>query len=192
MRSYANAVVPFRIWFRASVERREELTKVMVDTREILTAIPLFAEVLDADQIDTLAAKCHETVFPAGAVLMTEGDFGTSMFALVEGSVSVSLADKRGDAHGVAELTAGDFVGEMSLLTGARRTATVVAKTEVVAIEITKVALEEILARAPDLIDQFGLVLAWRQAELERAAADVANANKDDFVSQIRRFFGRS
>jgi CRP-like cAMP-binding protein len=164
----------------------------MVNSSEVLAAIPLFAEVLDADQIDRLAAKCHEVVFPPGAVLMTEGDFGTSMFALVEGEISVTLVDKRGGAHGVADLSAGEFVGEMSLLTGARRSATVVAKTEVVAIEITKVALEEVLARAPDLIDEFGLVLAWRQAELDRAAADVAQANKDDLVSQIRRFFGRA
>jgi CRP/FNR family cyclic AMP-dependent transcriptional regulator len=164
----------------------------MADAQEVLASIPLFAQVLDEEQLERLAAKCHEVVFPPGAVLMTEGDFGTSMFALVEGEVSVTLADKRGDTHGVADLSAGEFVGEMSLLTGARRSATVAAKTEVVALEITKVALEEILARAPDLIDQFGLVLSWRQAELDRAAADVANANKDDLVSQIKRFFGGS
>jgi CRP-like cAMP-binding protein len=163
----------------------------MERAREVLAAIPLFAEVLDADQLVRLAAKCHEAIFPVGAVLMTEGDFGTSMFALVEGEVSVALADKRGDPHGVAKLSAGDFVGEMSLLTGARRSATVVAETEVAAIEITKVALEEVLTRAPDLIDRFGLVLASRQAELDRAAADVAQANKDDLISQIKRFFGR-
>ena len=163
----------------------------MVNAREVLHAIPLFADVLDTGQLERLAAKCHEVMYPVGAVLMTEGDFGTSMFALVEGEVSVALADKRGDPHGVANLSAGDFVGEMSLLTGARRRATVVAETEVVAIEITKVALEEVLTRAPDLIDRFGLVLASRQAELDRAAADVAQANKDDLISQIKRFFGR-
>lgn len=164
----------------------------MVSSSEILAAIPLFAEVLDTDQIDRLAAKCHEIVFPAGAVLMTEGDFGASMFALVEGEISVTLVDKHGAPHGIAKLTAGEFVGEMSLLTGARRSATVVALTEVVALEITKVALEEVLARAPDLIDHFGLVLSRRQVKLDRAAANVANANKDDLVSQIKRFFGRS
>jgi CRP/FNR family transcriptional regulator, cyclic AMP receptor protein len=163
----------------------------MVNPGDILAAIPLFAEVLDADQIERLAARCHVAVFPAGALLMTEGDYGTSMFALVEGKVSVTLADKRGGAHGVADLSAGDFVGEMSLLTGARRSATVTARTEVVAVEITKVALEEVLARAPDLIDRFGLVLTRRRAELDQVAVDVAHADKDDLVSQIRRFFGR-
>jgi CRP-like cAMP-binding protein len=78
----------------------------------------------------------------------------------------------------------------MSLLTGARRRATVVAENEVVALEITKVALEEILARAPDLIDGFGTVLSRRQAELNRVAVDVARHDKDDLIHQIRRFFG--
>lgn len=162
----------------------------MMNATEILAAIPLFANVLDSDQIERLAAKCHEAVFSPGALLMTEGDFGTSMFAIVEGSVSVTLADRRGDAHGVAALYAGDVVGEMSLLTGARRNATVTATSEVVALEITKVALEEILARAPDLIDNFGEVLVRRQAQLDRVAVDVARAGKDDLVGQIRRFFG--
>ena len=162
----------------------------MMNPSEILTAIPLFADDLNPDQIERLAAKCYVAVFPAGSMLMAEGDFGTSMFAIVEGSVSVTVADKRGDEHGVAALYAGDVVGEMSLMTGARRSATVTAATEVVALEITKFALEEILARAPDLIDSFGEVLARRQAMLDRVAVDVARADKDDIVSQIRRFFG--
>jgi CRP-like cAMP-binding protein len=163
----------------------------MTDSREVLASIPLFGDVLNAEQLERLAAKCYVAVFPAGSLLMTEGDFGTSMFAIVEGSVAVTVADKRGDAHGVAALYAGDVVGEMSLMTGARRSATVTATTEVVALEITKFALEEVLARAPDLIDKFGEVLVRRQAELDRVAVDVARAGKDDLVSQIRRFFGR-
>lgn len=162
----------------------------MVDTSEVLTNIHLFREVLDPGQIERLASKCHQSVFPAGALLMTEGDYGTSMFALVEGTVSVTVAGTHGDPHGVAELSAGDFVGEMSLLTGARRNATVEAVTEVVAVEIPKVALEEILARAPDLIDNFGSVLARRQAERDQVAADAAQMSAGNIVSQIKRFFG--
>lgn len=163
----------------------------MMEVAEIgatLKAIPLFGEVLDDEQIERLAGKCHVAVFPAGSLLMIEGDFGTSMFAVVEGAVSVTLADKRGQAHGVATLSVGDVVGEMSLMTGARRSATVEATEEVVAIEITKVALEEILARAPDLIDSFAAILARRQAELHRVASEAER--KDDLVTQIKRFFG--
>lgn len=162
----------------------------MVNAAETLTGIPLFADVLDTDQIELLAGRCQTAIFPAGALLMTEGDFGSSMFALVEGSVAVTTAGDRNDTLAIAELSSGDFVGEMSLLTGARRKATVEALTEVVAVEIPKVALEEILARAPDLIDRFGTVLARRQSELQQAAADAAQSGAGHFVSQIKRFFG--
>jgi CRP/FNR family cyclic AMP-dependent transcriptional regulator len=163
---------------------------MMSDAAAVLRKIPLFSEVLDEQQIERLGSRCHFAVFRRGSMLIAEGDFGTSMFAIVEGSVSVLLADKRGTAHDVAILKGGDIVGEMSLLTGARRNANVVAEDEVLALEITKVALEEILARAPDLIERFGTVLARRQAQLDRVASEVANANKDDLIHQIRRFFG--
>ena len=162
----------------------------MTDASDVLRRIPLFAEVLDEDQIERLAARCREVFFPAGTVMMTEGDFGASMFAIVDGDVSVTLSGRRDD-YGVAALSPGDIVGEMSLMTGARRSATVTATSNVTALEITKVALEDVLARAPDLIESFGAVLARRQSELDRAAAHAAHG--DDIVSQIRRFFtGRS
>ena len=120
---------------------------------------------------------------------MTEGDFATSMFAIVDGTVSVSFADAHGGTHSVAALKAGDIVGEMSLMTGARRSATVTAVTDVTALEITKYSLEVILTRAPELIDRFGEVLNRRQAELNQIAADAARSHKDDIVTQIKRFF---
>ena len=111
------------------------------ETREILRAIPLFGEVLDSDQIDALAHKANPVVIPAGAVLMEAGDFGISMFVIVSGFVSVSFTDRHGDVHDVADLGPGNVVGEMSLLTGARRSASVTALEEVSALEITKFSL---------------------------------------------------
>src|SRR5581483_481136 len=136
-----------------------------------------------------LAHKSAPVIFPAGSILMTEGDFATSMFAIVEGSVTVTVADQAGGTRHVADLKAGDIVGEMSLMTGARRSATVTAQTEVVALEVTKFSLEVIIARAPELVDRFGEILAHRQAELDQIVAAAAPLPKDDIVSQIRRFF---
>ncbi|MBZ0230028.1 MAG: cyclic nucleotide-binding domain-containing protein [Bauldia sp.] len=160
-----------------------------VDARAILAAIPLFAEALSERQLDHLAAQCRVVFFPAGALLMAEGDFADAMFAIVEGQVAVAFHDRRGEEHGVAALYAGDVVGEMAVLTGARRNATVMARTDVTAIEITKATIEGIFARAPDLIDRIGEVLARRQAELERMVAD-ANTDTADMIGRIRRFFG--
>lgn len=159
------------------------------EARAALTRTPLFGEVLTPDQIDALAGKSHVAIFPDGAMLMTEGDFGASMFVIVKGEVAVTLADRRGHEHDVATVGTGGIVGETSLMTGARRNATVVATGEVVALEIPKVALEAILARAPELIDRFGTMLAKRQSERDKVAAKANSA--DDFIAQIRHFFGR-
>jgi len=160
-----------------------------IDVRAVLRAIPLFAETLDPRQLDHLAAQCRVDYFPAGAFLMAEGDFADSMFALVEGAVAVTFHDRHGEEHGVARLKAGDVVGEMALLTGQRRNATVMAETDVTAVEIAKATIEAIFARAPELIDRIGTVLARRQAELDRMVAD-ANAAPDDIAGRIKRFFG--
>jgi CRP/FNR family transcriptional regulator, cyclic AMP receptor protein len=160
-----------------------------VDARSVMAGIRLFADTLDEEQLGALAHRSAPVIFPAGSILMTEGDFATSMFAIVEGGVAVTIADQDGRERLVTHLKPGDIVGEMSLMTGARRSATVTAETEVVALEVTKFSLEAILARAPELIDRFGEVLARRQAELDQIAAAAAPPRKDDIVSQIRRFF---
>jgi CRP-like cAMP-binding protein len=160
-----------------------------IEPSEVLRAIPLFADVLDDEQIDDLAAKCHVAVFNRGSELMVEGEFGSSMFAIVSGKVGVSVADRRGEDQDLAHLRESDIVGEMSLMTGARRNATVVAETDIVAIEITKVALEQVLARAPDLIDRFGVILAKRQAERDRVANSLHSG--EDLAHRIRHFFTR-
>ena len=159
-----------------------------IDARAVLAAIPLFAETLDTRQLDHLAAQCEPVFFPAGTFLISEGDFGDRMFAIVAGEARVTLHDDRGDEHGVASVRPGEIVGEMSILTGMRRRATVVAGSDVAALEITKPALEEMFARAPDLIDRFGVVLAAREAVLRKVAADAESHR--DFASRIRRFFG--
>jgi CRP-like cAMP-binding protein len=159
-----------------------------IDARAVLAAIPLFADTLDARQLDRLAAQCEPAFFPAGTFIISEGDFGDSMYAVVSGEVSVTLHDARGGEHGVASVMPGEIVGEMSILTGMRRQATVMARTDVAALEITKPALEEMFGRAPELIDRFGVVLAERQATLSRVAAEAATPQ--DIASRIRRFFG--
>ncbi len=159
-----------------------------IDPRAVLAAIPLFAETLNARQLDHLAAQCEPMLFPAGSFLISEGDFGDAMFAIISGEADVVLHDERGGEHDVAVLKAGDITGEMSILTGMRRQATVAANTDVVALQIGKPAIEEIFARAPELIDRFSAVLSERQVLLNQVAAEAATPQ--DIASRIRRFFG--
>src|SRR5262245_59052231 len=108
-----------------------------VRPRVVLASIPFFAEVLDGEEIDILGGSIAPLSFAAGEVIIREEDGGDSMFVIVSGEVNVSVVD--GDvARSVARLGPGDVVGEMSLMTGARRSATVTAATPVTVLEVTK------------------------------------------------------
>jgi len=120
---------------------------------------------------------------------MSQGSFGGSMFVVVDGEVSVTLADEQGAEQTVTTLGRGEIVGEMSLFTGDRRTATVVAVTNVDAIEITKTSLERVFAKAPELVEKFAKVLATRQAELSLLSDSGAAGSREAFIRQARKVF---
>jgi CRP-like cAMP-binding protein len=88
-----------------------------------LAAIPLFAG-LEEHERDELATVCTDVEVPTGTTLIHEGDFGYSMFAIVTGN-----ADVIQDGAVVRTLGPGDVFGEIAVLSGGRRTATVTAST---------------------------------------------------------------
>ena len=167
-----------------------------MEARDVLARTPLFADVLSARQLDELAARSKVYDVGKDRVLMTEGDFGTSMFIIVSGKVDVTVAGTRHPHREVAMLGPGELFGEMSLMTGARRAATVTTMEQTRVVEITKVALENVLTHSPELVDHFGAVLAKRRAELEQIADDehasrILGIRTDEIVGAMRRLFGR-
>jgi CRP-like cAMP-binding protein len=92
------------------------------------------------------------------------------MYVIVSGKASVKL-HVAGRPQEIATLGPGDIVGEISLLTGATRNATVTAVKPVRALEIGKPALEELLAKNPGLVERFAHVVEQRCAEISRITA---------------------
>jgi CRP-like cAMP-binding protein len=88
-----------------------------------LESIPLFAG-LTLDQRETVARACEEVEIEPGATLVREGDFGFAAYAIKEGT-----ADVLHDDAVIRTLGPGDMFGEIAILSGGRRTATVVATT---------------------------------------------------------------
>jgi CRP-like cAMP-binding protein len=138
-----------------------------VDAREVLGSVPFFAEVLSAAELDALASATRVIEFDEGSPVIGEGDPSDTMYVLAQGSVSVSIK-KKGEDRLVATLHAGEIVGEMSLLTGAPRAATVVANEPVVTIEIDRSALRPLFKAEPALFDRFAAMLEKRQSELDK------------------------
>lgn len=159
-----------------------------MDARDFLKKVPFFADTLGEGELALLAGKSHFAVFLAGTTLMAQEDFGTSMYAIASGRVAVAVHGGGHDRR-VVSLGPGEIVGEMALFTGARRSATVVAESNVEALEIPKAALERVLVRSPALIDRFGEVFAARSAELRRIEADEEPLHPAEFGRQVREFF---
>jgi cAMP-dependent protein kinase regulator len=96
--------------------------------------------------------------FEEGDIIVTEGEQGSSLFLLVTGEVKVFTRGERGEHLPLAELGPGDFFGEVSLLSGKPRTATITAKSEVSAIELAKEEVDRIATEFPEvpqILDEF-------------------------------------
>ena len=165
-----------------------------IQARNALAHAAIFKDVLDAPQLDALAKTCQVRVLGDNAAFIRQGETGTSMFVILEGVACVSIAMADGEERDVAILVGGDIVGEMSLMTGAPRTATVKSLTAMRIVEVTKESIEPLLAAQPSLLERFSNVLAVRQSGLSEIASS-SNRKQElelDILAQMRRFFSRA
>ncbi len=91
---------------------------------ERLKQVPLFAD-LDRKELESIANTMRERTFSAGQTVTQEGAGGAGFFVVDEGEAEVSV---HGEPRG--SIKAGDYFGEIALLTGSDRTATITAKTD--------------------------------------------------------------
>ena len=162
-----------------------------MDARQTIAANPFFAEVLDDRDIVVLARHALPVERQAGTELIHEDGADASLFIIVAGEVEVIAGDSKHGKH-IATLGPGDFFGEMALMTGERRAATVRALSDVTVLEITKSAIAPFLDASPELVERFAAVLHKRQAELDHAygASRFSVLDQGGFAAMIRRFFG--
>lgn len=125
-----------------------------------LKAIPsLFAD-FDREELNEIIEGVDIHNPPAGEVLCREGDPGTTLLCITEGAVSVSCKGMDGQEVFLKELGPGDFFGEVGILTGKPRTATVVTVTQAEILVFSKERMDEIIARFPHVqkvMDDFRL-----------------------------------
>ncbi len=158
--------IPFPIRTLHLERRPRDLgTEDQEQAREILRAEPLFQCLAD-EQLDALLEHSRLNHFGRGERVIVEGAEGDSMFVLLRGSANVSVA-KNGAALDVGKLHSGDCFGEMSLLTGERRTATVRAAADCYVLEISKPVMGEVIRQSPECLNQLSELLAKRKMETE-------------------------
>jgi CRP-like cAMP-binding protein len=161
-----------------------------MEPQDVLKLTPFFGAVLDQSELDLLAEDLRTTDYPRGAVIMRQGDTGSSLFVIVSGKASVKVHSPAGETT-VATLGAGDIVGEMSLMTGARRSATVTASRKLTAVEVTKAALERLLFDNRDLVRRFAEMVEQRQAELTTISRSGGmTLSRGELAARMTAFYG--
>jgi CRP-like cAMP-binding protein len=157
-----------------------------------LGRVELFASLSDAER-ETLARHLVFAPFVRGDVMTRQGAVAHWLYLVIEGEAEVYFEGVGGVREFVTNLAAGNVFGEMGMMTGAPRSATVIARTDVVCYRLDKAGFAEILSARPDLAETMSKVLAQRQAELHahlNADPTVHARAHDDILARIRTFFG--
>jgi small-conductance mechanosensitive channel/CRP-like cAMP-binding protein len=161
----------------------------------LLAHIDLF-QVFDQEELARLARAMTEAFFRTGEVVVSEGEEGSSVFVLAEGALDVAVRDRKGHRSVIDRMVPGDIFGEMSLLTGQKRSATVLAATDAVIYEIRKSDIEPILRRRPEIATSLASLMANRQRQnaerrhaLDEAALVAVAPTSDDLLTRIRALF---
>ena len=153
-----------------------------------LAAVDLFAP-LSEEARHALALSGDEHLFAAGETIVRQGAGGESMFVVLSGRVRVSIEPS---GQEVAVIPAGGFFGEMSMLTGDARTATVKAAEDAVVLEISAADFRALADANPALLDQVSTIVGTRRTGLEEARAHAATLAapeaKQNFLARMRKF----
>jgi branched-chain amino acid transport system substrate-binding protein len=184
--------------YELATESAPERRLQMPSLREEIGSAEIFS-MLSEEQVDVIAEHAaYHTYYPED-VIVRQGTRDTTLLIIASGVVQVTKQDAAGREVEVARLGSGDIIGEMSLLTGEPRSATVKAVVQVSVIEVTKEALEPVLQAEPALSDAFAQVMLERRLKTEQFLESMRQSDKaaSDFVSdyveavvrRMRRFF---
>jgi small-conductance mechanosensitive channel/CRP-like cAMP-binding protein len=154
-----------------------------------IAGVPVLAPL--ADEVHrALASAADDHLYGDGELIVREGAAGTSMFVVQSGHVVVTVGPERKE---VARIDAGGYFGEMSLLTGAPRSATVTAKGDCRVLEIDAEAFRTYVRDHPEVVEPLAAAADARRRELDKTRASAQTERGPEAVSlahRIREFFG--
>ena len=165
--------------------------EIVNNIAESLNRIPIFNPLSD-EEIEQLANASTSRVYAPGEAIVRAGQVGNSMFVIINGSVKVQITENDYQKT-VNTLAEEDFFGEMSLLTGEPRSASVIAIVETEVLRIDKNGLKPILEANPQLVSIISELIEERKQALIKDTVDEAEqqaVTKKGAIGSIRKFFG--
>lgn len=174
---------------QASVQARELARRI-----NALKRVDLFASFRD-DEMRTVAESLVYTPFARGDVITRQGNIAHWLYILASGEADVAI-ETPGGRRVVSQLGAGQYFGEMGLMTGEPRTASVIARSDIECYRLDKQAFQGILEARPEIAGDMSHKMAARRSELvgvmTQAAvdADAHRRSHQQILERIKRFFG--
>lgn len=157
----------------------------------VLRDLELLAPMTD-DELRELAERMGAVTYVEGGLIARQGEVGDELYIVARGHVDVWLEAQEG-RHLLARVGVGQVVGEMSLMTGEPRRATLTAGRDVLCYVVSKDAFQAILAKRPELAEMFAQLLAERNQQLvdlrHSIPSAAAHAEKAAILARIRSLF---
>ena len=148
----------------AATVRRRELSRRM----QALTTIPFLAALPEAERAE-LAERLQYAPFARGDVITKQGNAAHWLYIVAYGEAEVVYEPPQGAPQVIGKVNAGEVFGEMALISGEERSATVIAKTDVECYRLDRASFQELLATRPEIADEVKRVAGVRSPDLERA-----------------------
>lgn len=163
---------------------------------EALRNMELFQSLTD-EELRELAPRLRAAPFVRGEAMTRQGAVGHWLYVITRGEAEVRVAVDGQHSEHVASLGAGDYFGEMALMTGEPRHATVIALTDSHCYRLDKESFHDILRRRPEIAEDISHALARRRVELEAVREELDEEAKrqrmshtqSDMLQRIRSFF---
>ena len=177
---------------RALRKQQEELSRRAAALKRVLILQPL----TDPERLE-LAEQLSVAPFRKGEVITRQGNEAHFLYIIIKGEAEVRVAATDGEHRAVAQLSDGEVFGEMGLMTGEPRTATVIAQTDTICYRLDKDGFKAALQRRPEIAESISHLLAKRKLELDALTQDLdAEALQHrmahtqlDLLQRIRKFF---
>jgi small-conductance mechanosensitive channel/CRP-like cAMP-binding protein len=189
----ANPILDVNLTTESSERDTRLRERELARRKEIMRNVELFS-LLSDEELEQIASNLTVAPFVRGDVITRQGAVAHWLYILVNGEADVWFEPENATKprRHLLTLTAGRVFGEMGLMTGAPRSATVTARTDAECFRLDKANFEQILHSRPQLAEGFANILAQRHMQSAQALAEqVANPEqlRTSILNNIRRFF---
>jgi len=176
----------------AETVRQRELQRRLIMLKQVDLLAPLSEE-----ERNFVAERLQYTPFARGDTITKQGSLAHWLYIIAFGEAEVRFEQPGRAPRVIGAVRAGQFFGEMGLLAGESRNATVVAKTDVECYRLDRAAFQALLLARPELANEVSRVISSRKPELESARAEAAEAMANPpepvqpaLLERIQKFFG--